>query len=53
MCNPNLSELITSKIGDGWITDLTELRKLRDLVNDEQFVRDVQKVKCVCLFYII
>ncbi|CAF3409283.1 unnamed protein product [Rotaria sp. Silwood1] len=44
-CNPNLSELITSKIGDDWITDLSKLAKLRDHIDDEQFIRDLQQVK--------
>ncbi|CAF1106372.1 unnamed protein product [Rotaria sordida] len=45
LCNPDLSELISSKIGDDWITDLSELAKLRAYINDEQFIRDVQHVK--------
>ncbi|CAF3909161.1 unnamed protein product [Rotaria sp. Silwood2] len=44
-CNPDLSELIASKIGDDWITDLSELSKLRDYIDDEQFIRDLQQVK--------
>lgn len=36
--NPSLSSLITEYLGDGWITDLTELAKLRPLVNDPEFV---------------
>jgi len=27
-CNPGLSELITGKIGDKWVTDLSQLKKL-------------------------
>ena len=28
-CNPDLSELITKTIGDGWVTDLSQLEKLK------------------------
>jgi glucan phosphorylase len=47
LCNPDLSDLIASKIGENWITDLSQLAQLRNFVNDEQFVRDVQRVKFV------
>ncbi|CAF5110182.1 unnamed protein product, partial [Rotaria magnacalcarata] len=46
LCNPALFDLITSKIGEKWITNLSQLRKF---VNDQQFVRDIQRVKLVCL----
>lgn len=36
--NPRLSELITSKIGDGWITELDQLRGLEKYVNDKVFL---------------
>ncbi|CAF2731003.1 unnamed protein product [Rotaria sp. Silwood2] len=45
LCNPNLSDVIASKIGEKWITDLNQLSQLRHFVNDEQFIRDVQRVK--------
>ena len=35
--NPVLSDLITDKIGDGWITDLSQLLKLHQFKNDDQF----------------
>ncbi len=47
LCNPDLSDIIASKIGESWITDLSQLSQLRNFVNDEQFVRDVQRVKFV------
>jgi len=28
-CNPDLAELITTTIGDGWVTDLSQLEKLK------------------------
>ncbi|MEL7187888.1 MAG: glycogen/starch/alpha-glucan family phosphorylase, partial [Pseudomonadota bacterium] len=36
-CNPELSALITSKIGDGWVTELAELEKLAPLADDADF----------------
>lgn len=36
-CNPALSELISAKIGDGWITDLSQLKKLAPLATDPAF----------------
>jgi len=44
-CNKPLSELITSKIGDDWITDLNQLEKLRPLAGDEAFQRQWQDAK--------
>jgi starch phosphorylase len=36
-CNPNLARLISSQIGDGWITDLDELEELVPLAHDKKF----------------
>ncbi|MGZ4959259.1 MAG: glycogen/starch/alpha-glucan phosphorylase [Methylomonas sp.] len=36
-CNPELASLITETIGDGWITDLSELAKLRPYAEDAAF----------------
>jgi starch phosphorylase len=35
--NPDLAACITEAIGSGWITDLSELEKLRSLVDDRAF----------------
>lgn len=43
--NPLLSNLITSKIGDKWITDLDELKKLEKYKNDEEFLTSLADVK--------
>ena len=43
--NPALSKLITSKIGDGWITNLHELRALEQYVHDAEFMNDFAKAK--------
>ena len=34
LANPRLSELISARIGDGWLTDLDQLRQLEDHVDD-------------------
>jgi glycogen phosphorylase len=38
-CNPELAGLITDTIGDDWITDLTQLAKLRPYAEDAEFRR--------------
>lgn len=43
--NPQLSELITRTIGDGWITDLSRLAELEPLAEDEPFRAEWRKVK--------
>ncbi len=37
LCNPALSRTITDAIGDGWITDLDQLKKLKPFANDKTF----------------
>jgi starch phosphorylase len=37
LANPALSRTITEAIGDGWITDLAHLRKLKPLAEDRAF----------------
>jgi starch phosphorylase len=36
-CNPELARLITETIGDGWVTDLAQLKKLEPYAEDAQF----------------
>jgi starch phosphorylase len=36
-CNPELAELITETIGDGWITDLSQLQLLAPYAEDAKF----------------
>ncbi|MCI5189516.1 MAG: glycogen/starch/alpha-glucan phosphorylase [Candidatus Electrothrix sp. AS4_5] len=43
--NPRLTRLITEAIGEQWLTDLDELRKLEKLVDDAAFLDDWRKVK--------
>lgn len=35
LCNPQLSKFITDRIGDGWLRDLDELKKLDGMINDK------------------
>ena len=44
-CNPPLSKLITESIGDRWITDLYELRRLETFIDDETFLSGLEKAK--------
>ena len=37
LSNPSLADLISGRIGDAWITNLDELRKLEDFLNDDDF----------------
>jgi len=43
--NPPLAELISSQIGKGWIKDLSQLKKLIPLVNDESFCKQFATIK--------
>ena len=44
-CNPELSNLITEKIGDGWIKDSTELSKLTKFAKDADFQKAFDEIK--------
>lgn len=43
--NNRLARLITEEIGDKWIVDLSELTKLEDLLNNEEFVNKFCEIK--------
>jgi len=45
LCNPQLSRLITDAIGDDWVTNLNELKKLKALTGDSGFLEDFLKAK--------
>jgi starch phosphorylase len=47
LANPDLSGLITEAIGDGWITDLSQLRHLIPLADDAAFVAGFCQAKRV------
>lgn len=43
--NPDLAKFITSKIGDGWITDLSKLRELEPYSKDENYQGQINEIK--------
>ena len=43
--NPELSKIITAKIGDGWITDLQQLRQLEAFADEPEFQQSWRSVK--------
>ncbi|MGZ5022027.1 MAG: glycogen/starch/alpha-glucan phosphorylase, partial [Chthoniobacterales bacterium] len=45
LSNPGLTALITSRIGDGWLQDLYQLRGLEPLADDAEFQAQWQHVK--------
>ena len=45
LSNPGLTKLITSRIGDDWLRDLDQLRKLEAFADDEEFQKQWRDVK--------
>lgn len=45
LCNPLLSALISGKIGEGWTSDLFELKKLEPFAKDRKFRDDWHRIK--------
>ncbi|XP_054656453.1 glycogen phosphorylase, muscle form-like [Dunckerocampus dactyliophorus] len=45
MCNPGLADVIAERIGEDYIRDLDQLKRLLDFVDNDTFIRDVAKVK--------
>jgi glycogen phosphorylase len=45
VANPELSQAITQAIGDEWITDLGQLKKLKPLAGDKAFRDSLRKAK--------
>ncbi len=45
LANPALSRVLTDAIGDGWITDLAQLEKLKPLADDQAFRAAVRNAK--------
>ena len=43
--NPRLSAWITDRIGDGWITDLSQLSKLKVYADDEKALQEFRNIK--------
>jgi starch phosphorylase len=40
LSNPDMKELISDKIGDGWITNLYRLKELEKFIDDQSFLDD-------------
>ncbi len=45
VCNPGLTQVITDAIGDGWITDLSQLARLKPLAGDKGLQERFRKAK--------
>jgi glycogen phosphorylase len=45
VANPLLAHFITEQIGDGWMTDLDQLRRLEEFAGDEAFRRSWKTIK--------
>jgi glycogen phosphorylase len=45
LCNPRLSQFISRVIGDHWIRDLAELRRLESMIEDAQFRAEWREIK--------
>ena len=56
LCNPELSRFITERIGDGWITELDELKRLEPCADDEsareRFLAIKREKKCQLAAYV-
>jgi len=45
LANPRLAALISLKIGDGWLTDLEQLRQLENFLDDDKFRQTWRDIK--------
>lgn len=45
LSNPTLSDFYTSKIGDGWLKDLDQLRQLESHIDDPEFCEQWRQIK--------
>jgi starch phosphorylase len=45
LCNPAFSQAISDAIGDGWITELSQLSRLRPMADDRSFREAFRKAK--------
>ena len=48
LANPSLADTITAAIGDGWVTDLSQLQKLKPLAEDARFRDAVHEAQRAC-----
>ncbi|KAI6241993.1 Alpha-1,4 glucan phosphorylase [Aphelenchoides fujianensis] len=47
LCNAPLADLISEKIGDEWITDLSKLQELKKFDSDKTFLNELGRIKRV------
>ena len=47
LCNEELSEFITKRIGDKWITDLDELKKMEAYAEDKTALKEFMEIKAL------
>ncbi|BAQ63531.1 glycogen/starch/alpha-glucan phosphorylase [Geminocystis sp. NIES-3709] len=45
LSNPKLSQLITSKIGEGWVKDLSQIQQIEKYIDDPDFCRQWRDIK--------
>lgn len=45
LCNAELSQFITERIGDGWLTNLDELKKLEKYADDSASLQKLNQIK--------
>lgn len=45
LCNPELADFITRRIGDGWLTDLYQLKALEKYANDGHSLRELMDIR--------
>ena len=45
LCNPELSGFINDKIGSGWVTDLSKLKKLEAFAEDKATIQKFDEIK--------
>jgi starch phosphorylase len=45
LSNPRLAQLLTARLGSGWVRDLEKLRKLEPLADDQEFRADWRAIK--------
>jgi starch phosphorylase len=45
LSNPKLTSLLTARVGDGWLSDLTRLRELEKFADDPRFQEQWRQVK--------
>ncbi len=45
LCNPELASFVTKFIGDGWLKDLMEIKKLKTFINDNTVIQNFNEIK--------